>query len=162
MCIRDRVKEVLRWDADIYELEEFAHTATVAPSKGRFTIFCCEESVLLSRISEIVQLAKTNLEREVLVICNQAVWNKMQVSGISCKRILVPEVMREAEPILQSIVLQMLIYYIARQNGIHPDYPPLRQLSRETAFIENRKGEKKNVSTESQTLQLDLSAPTSL
>lgn len=37
---RAKYKEVLRWEANLYQIEEFAHTETVAPAPGRYTIFC--------------------------------------------------------------------------------------------------------------------------
>lgn len=144
---RAKVKEVLRWDADVYELEEFAHTATVAPSIGRLTVFCCENSPLLNRISEIIVLAGDHLKRDVLLICSQSVWEKMSIPEGKCNWILLPDVMKEAEPILQSIVLQILMFHIAIHNGINPDHPPLRQLARETAFVEKYDGDDKDVST---------------
>lgn len=119
----------------------------VAPSLGRLTIFCCEMSPLHNRIAEIILSARENLKREVLVICSQDMWKKMSALENNCKKILLPNVIKEAEPILESIVLQILMYHIAISNGIDPDHPPLRQLARKTAFVDKYDGDEKHVST---------------
>lgn len=132
---RAKMKEVLRWEANIYQIEEFAHTETVAPAPGRYTIFCCEKSPLLQRVIEVIRVAKEQLSRDVLVICNQEVWEEMRQMGLECAHITIPDVWEAGEAILQSVVIQILPFYIALRLGIDPDHPPLREMARETAFV---------------------------
>lgn len=133
---RAKYKEVLRWEANLYQIEEFAHTETVAPAPGRYTIFCCEESPLLTRVGEVVRIAQDQLERRVVVISNRQTWETLQKQGLYCPHIIVPGNKKVSEPILQSIAVQILPFYIAKRLGIAPDHPPLREMARKTAFVE--------------------------
>ena len=133
---RAKYKEVLRWEANLYQIEEFAHTETVAPAPGRYTIFCCEESPLLTRVGEVVRIAQDQLERRVVVISNRQTWETLQKQGLYCPHIIVPGNKKVSEPILQSIAVQILPFYIAKRLGIDPDHPPLREMARKTSFVE--------------------------
>ncbi len=118
---RAKCKEVLRWEANLYQIEEFAHTETVAPALGRYTIFCCEESPLLARVGEVIRIAQDQLERRVVVVSNRQTWENLQNQGLHCPHIIVPGNEKVSEPILQSIAIQILPFYIARRLGIDPD-----------------------------------------
>ncbi len=130
-----KTKEILRWRSDIYQIEEFAHIETVAPSPGQYTVFLFHNCKKKQRVLEAMQSAN-QMQRKLIIVTTSFLGEACSKAVPSAQGILLPEASEEVLSILFYIVMQLLHYYTALSKNIDPDNPPTRTFARSVAFQE--------------------------
>ena len=131
-----KTKEVLRWRSDLYQIEEFAHIETVAPSPGQYTVFLVNNCKKEQRVLEILESA-SQMQRELIIAAPCSLGEECRKALPLAKCVILPDVGEIILSILFYIVIQLLHYYTALIKNIDPDNPPTRIFARGVAFNED-------------------------
>lgn len=131
-----KTKEVLRWRSDIYQIEEFAHIETVAPSPEQYTVFLVNNCKKKQRILEIIESA-SQMQREIIIFAPFSLEAECRKAVPLANCVILPDGSENILSILFYIVIQLLHYYTALDKNIDPDNPPTRIFARSVAFNES-------------------------
>ncbi len=122
-----KVKETNRISSIFYELEEFAHIETVAPSPKNLTIFLDIGPKTRARFFELIQVSMNVLQRDVIVSSD-----RKEKRNYYFPPLKVPEII---SPLFYTLPVQLFAYTLATKRGIDADRMPLRETSHRIAFL---------------------------